>query len=114
MNMMTLPRMNGSSKGMQHIWLRSSVENFFSTINWEDRPLEVAPEVSASDTELSDQPVVSNGATPLSMTLNVGQFFELFPWEGQRIIAAPVAVEAPVTDEAAVDEITLDDFSDLF
>lgn len=114
MNMMTLPRMNGSAKGMQQLWLRSSVEEFFSTINWDDRPIEVQPEITAPDTELSEQAVVSNSPALLSMTLSVGTFFELFPWDGQRVIAAPVAVEAPITDEISADEITLDDFSDLF
>ncbi|MGB3493371.1 MAG: hypothetical protein WBA57_11620 [Elainellaceae cyanobacterium] len=114
MNMMTIPHMNGSAKGMEQLWLRSSVEKFFSTINWDDRPLEVKSEASAPELEQSDQAVIPNGVAQLSMALSVKQFFDLFPWEGQPVIAAPLAVETTITDEVTGDDITLDDFSDLF
>lgn len=110
---MTLPHTNGSAKGMQQAWLRSSVEKFFSTINWDDRPLEVKARAASAD-PTSEQTNASNGSTPLSLTMSVSQFFELFPWEGQRVIAAPLPVEAPIVDEVSADEITLDDFSELF
>lgn len=108
---MTMLHNNGSAQGMQDLWLRSTVEEFFSAINWDDRPIEPAPSVSKVDSE----PAASSAAhTPLSMTMSVSQFFTLFPWDGQRAIAAPLSVTMPLPNTTEGADITLDDFSDLF
>lgn len=117
MNMMTVPHTNGSAKGMQKVWLRSTVEEFFSSVNWDDRPVEVVEPKAlvedASDPETLAQPVSSHH--PLSLSMSVNDFFDQFPWEGQPIIAAPLPVNeaSPEADDDAND-ITLDDFSGLF
>jgi len=118
MNMMTLPHTNGSAKGMQQTWLKSTVEEFFSTVNWDDRPIEVvkpqqlSEEISSSASTATPAP----GGPSLSITLSVSEFFDAFPWEGQPTIAAPIPVQnmVPQETEEGVNDITLDDFSGLF
>ncbi|MEB3355514.1 MAG: hypothetical protein VKK04_02115 [Synechococcales bacterium] len=101
---MTLPSKNGSAQGMTSTWLPSSVQEFFSAVNWDDRPLEPqAPEQAHQAT---------TGELGLDMT--VTQFFEAIAWDGVRVIAAFTPVEEPMAEESTVDEITLDDFSGLF
>lgn len=107
MNLATLTR-NGSSPhgsapiGSTKNWLQSSVQEFFSRINWEDAPLEVQ-ELKLHALQGSD--------TPLSLTLSVSQFFAAIPWEG-----TPIAPQTgnQVESESTENAFTLDDFSNLF
>lgn len=102
------PHKNGSQvSAPNEAWLRSSVQSFFSGINWDDNPPEVQ-EIRRTYTE------PSRSEEPLSLTLSVCQFFAAINWEGGGgAIAAPPA--APLSTPAAtVDDLTLDDFSSLF
>lgn len=117
MNMMTVPHTNGSAKGMQQRWLTSTVEEFFSSVNWDDRPLEVVtPTLLFDDTTLNSEPSASAATISLSLTMSVSEFFDAFPWEGQPIIAAPIPVQETSPDDPPedVNDVTLEDFSDLF
>ncbi len=81
-------------------WLESSVQEFFSALNWEDLPLDI------QHGEVTSQ--YSNA--PLSLDLSVSRFFAAINWEGAAI-AAPVSA---ITQPTSADRFTLDDFSDLF
>jgi hypothetical protein len=85
-------------------WLQSSVQSFFTALNWEDSPPEVQEAKIASA-----QP---GNTDPLSLTLSVSQFFAALNWDGTAI-AAPIVSEQPTLQPAA-DNFTLDSFSDLF
>lgn len=106
MSTMTLPSTNGSSAYRPaQAWMQSSVQKFFSNINWEDNP----PEVQEAK-QASSEP----GHTgPLSLTMSVSQFFAALNWDGSAI-AAPVPQAQEPPQPSKPDEITLDDFSSLF
>jgi len=104
MSTMTLPSKNGSAQGMTSAWLPSSVQEFFSAVNWDDRPLEPpTPEQTPQST-----------TGELSLEMTVTQFMEAVSWDGERVIAAFTPVDEPIAAEPPADEITLDDFSGLF
>lgn len=85
-------------------WLILTVQQFFSTVNWDDQPLAVQ--------ELKRTSMQTGG--PLSLTLTVSQFMSAFPWDG-KAIAAPVALEEPPpVAETKGPDLTVDDFSNLF
>ena len=102
MSTLTLPQMNGSkaAKPTNH-WLQASVHDFFSTINWEDHPPEVQETRAAAQAHNE----------PLSLNTSVGRFFAAINWDGSAI-AAPAPIE-PAKPQPSND-LTLDDFSDLF
>jgi hypothetical protein len=112
--MMTAPHRNGSAKGMQTLWLRSSVQEFFSSVNWENRPLQVVePEdlFSSHHESTASQAQSERQSSGLDMTLSVSQFFDVFPWDGKPAIAEPIALSnLSLEDEEPEEEITLDDF----
>lgn len=82
-------------------WLESSVQEFFSALNWEDLP----PTIQRAGQDTSQY-----SDAPLSLDLSVSRFFAAVNWEGAAI-AAPVSVP---TQSTSTDSFTLDDFSDLF
>jgi hypothetical protein len=82
-------------------WLQSSVQEFFSTLNWEDLPPDIQP-MGQITSQYSD--------APLTLDLSVSQFFAAVNWEGAAI-AAPVSTP---TQASSTDSFTLDDFSGLF
>ncbi len=93
--------MNGSAAHPDpEDWLQSSVREFFSQFNWDDRPLALQ--------DLSSDPV---SPQPLSLDMSVSYYFSAIDWEGSAI-AAPI----PVSDlpPAPSSNLTLDDFSSLF
>lgn len=102
MSTLTLPTMNGSSayKPVDE-WLQSSVQDFFSQLNWDDAPLALE----------QNNPVAEVVDAPLSLEMSVTRFFAAFNWDGSAI-AAPVTVEPPKPTSKG--DFTLDDFSDLF
>lgn len=103
MSTMTLPHRNGSSAyADSEAWQQSSVQTFFSRFNWEDSPPEVH-EVK--------QAAARHSTEPLSLTLSVSQFFAAVNWEGTAIAAATPQPTAPVQK---ADDLTLDDFFNLF
>lgn len=92
---------NGSAHTHSHNWLQSSVQEFFSTLNWEDLPPNIQ-QIGEVTFQYSD--------APLSLDLSVSRFLAAINWEGAAI-AAPVNAPTPST---SADSFTLDDFSDLF
>jgi hypothetical protein len=104
---LTLPQTNGSKAATTvSPWLQSSVQSFFSTINWEDSPPEV------QQIKQNAMPSTGATATPISMAMSVNQFFAAINWDNAAI-AAPVQ-QATSLSQPKPSEITLDDFSDLF
>jgi hypothetical protein len=103
----TLLQTNGSQSGAAlDSWLTSSVQSFFHGINWEDNP----PNVQ----KLKWVVASNNGSDAMSLTLSVQQFFAAVNWNGAAI-AAPVAIDQPGrSPQAEADNITLEDFSNLF
>ncbi len=78
-------------------WATLSVQQFWQQFNWDGRP---QPPAGAA-------PGLGSG---LSLSLSVGQYFALMPWEGQAIVAA-APVSAPAIPEEPAEELaTLDDF----
>lgn len=106
MSTMTLPQTNGSrTVKSEAAWLTSSVQAFFSGVNWDDHSPEVQEAVRSS----------SHGSnTPLSLTLSVSQFFAAVNWDGVEIAAAPAAAAESAAPAKPADDLTLDDFSSLF
>lgn len=103
MSVLTLPQMNGSSVSKPaEQWLQSSVQDFFTAVNWDDHP----PEIRASATTATDA-----SSEPFSLEMSVSRFFASINWDGNAI-AAPVPQEQP--QAIRKNEFTLDDFSDLF
>lgn len=98
---------NGNGNGASHqpqSWLKQSVQQFFTAINWEDH----APEIQ--NLRLA---TVRGESQPLSLQLTVSQFFSAISWEGDTVAMPPKPVIEPVS-EAESNAFTLDDFSDLF
>ena len=114
MNMMTTLHQNGSASGMHSLWLRSSVQDFFSAVNWENRPLQVVePQEQLSDSQEAIAPNGSDdiGLIGLDMKMSVRTFFDTFPWDGKPAIAEPIVLSDLSLEEADREEgITLDDF----
>ncbi len=102
MSTLTLPTMNGSSASLPSTdWLQSSVQEFFTALNWDD-----LPPISQSESQAFHQ-----GTEPLTFEMSVSRFFTAIPWDGNAIAAA---VSLPQSPPSTADELTLDDFSDLF
>lgn len=111
MSTLTLPAMNGSKAhpaamngSKAHIaeqdWVQTSVREFFSQLNWDDRPL------NPQETDLG--PVSSQA---LSLDMSVSYYFSAIDWDGSTI-AAPISISEPPS--APSNDLTLDDFSNLF
>ena len=109
MSTLTVPPTNGFKPPMPNLnGLQSSVQAFFSAINWEDNP----PEVQRLRQEAIPQAGSASTVKELTLSMSVSSFFAAFNWDNATIAAA---VSAPV--EAArpkPKDLTLDDFSDLF
>lgn len=87
-------------------WLKLSVRDFFTRVNWTDQ----SPEIQAIQisTFQGDQPTAS-------LQLTVSQFFSSIPWDG-REVAAPIEAQSVVatTPKQGGNEFTVDDFAGLF
>lgn len=99
MTSLTLPQMNGSSSKAADAWLQSSVQEFFSNLNWDDQP------------QRSVQSAPSVEDEPLGLETSVSRFFAAFNWDGNAIAAPPPTKQLPVKQSK---DFTLDEFSDLF
>jgi hypothetical protein len=97
-------------------WLKTSVQTFFATCNWENR----SPEMQ----QIQISSLLEEGI-PLTLDLSVGQFFTAVNWEGVTLKPASAAATPSAADLAAElaefgleipakDTFTLTDFSDLF
>ncbi|WP_421655738.1 hypothetical protein [Leptothermofonsia sp. ETS-13] len=105
MSTITLLHTNGSkARHLSQSWMQISVQKFFTAINWEDNP----PEIQQVRLAASEP----NNISTLSMTMNVSQFFAALNWDGNEIAA--VTQDQPSIQPPKPDEITLDDFSNLF
>ena len=109
---MTAVLLNGNLKGnsskpdLSASWKRETVQQFFGSCNWDDHSLKVqALKLTATQPQDSDR--------PLSLTLKVQDFFAAVNWDGTAIAAFPTLEKLAIEDTAA-DNLTLDDFSDLF
>lgn len=114
MTTMTLPQRNGShpvipDRAPAPAWLRQSVQQVFSSMNWDDHP----PEIHELKTAASETIAQGGQAEPLSLTMKVNQFFATFNWDGAAI-ALPTPPANSVEQTSPGDAFTLDDFSDLF
>jgi len=89
-------------------WSTTSVRDFFEQIPWTGVVMR-APETGSGRAQGA-----SSEPHSLSMTLNVSEYFNLFPWDGKPNIAAPVAPLDIQPDLPEDDGITLDGFADLF
>ena len=107
MNQLTaMPKNGRSEERTSSHWWQASVQDFFSSINWEMHPVEV---------QEFKQAQLQGSTKPLSLTLSVAQFFSCMAWDGQPVVAPDFAdsqnLEIPREE---TDDLTLDDFSDLF
>lgn len=107
MNQLTISDTNGKRAGLPKEWLRRSVGEFFTAIDWDLQPLLV------QQSEQAGAAVWQGSNEPLSPMLSVSQFFSCFPWEGKQV-AAPVPGRIAPAAESSSNELTLDDFSSLF
>jgi limonene-1,2-epoxide hydrolase len=87
-------------------WKQQTVQQFFAAFNWDDHSAAVqALKYTATQQPYSDR--------PLSLTLNVQEFFAAINWDGSTIAALPSSPDLTIAN-AAEDDFTLDNFSDLF
>lgn len=107
--MSAIAHTNGSARGANNgsaqagaPWLQSSVQDFFSAFNWEDRPPEIYASSSGQD------------SGELSLSLSVSQFFAAVSWEGRPAIAAPLLPDVSELESPPPNDLTLDDFFSLF
>lgn len=107
MNQLTALLENGKSEAqISANWLQTSVQDFFSSINWEMAPVEVQQFKRES---LQASPELT------SLTLSVARFFSCIPWEGQPVIAPSFAESENLEiEQEESEDLTLDDFSSLF
>lgn len=91
-------------------WLALSVREFFTAVNWENKP----PEIQ----QLSQELVISatqGTISPLSLNLTVSQFFGAIPWDGSTIASLPNQTDGSfLATTADSSDFTLEGFSDLF
>lgn len=97
---MTASFTNGSQPDS---WQRLSVQQFFSTLNWDDHP----PIVQLKQMALQH---IDLAGSPPDLTRSVRDFFAAIDWDDSTIAARPEALP-PAT---SIDAFTLDEFSNLF
>jgi hypothetical protein len=79
-----------------------TVRQFFSTVNWDDRS---SQRINQTDPEIIDE--------QSSLGLTVGEFFAAVNWDGGAI-ANRLALPTTQSKPSKTNQITLDQFSDLF
>jgi hypothetical protein len=105
-NATTLTHTNGATpRNHSTPWSDLSVQQFFQAVNWEDN----SPEIQEIKLNASQ----GEGMT-LSMLLTVSQFFTAVNWDGTTIAAASTPNGAAKPQPLVSDQLTLDDFSQLF
>jgi hypothetical protein len=99
-----------------NLLMRKTVKIFWQEVNWENRPIPVAP-IAVVQPETNGQaaisePPVANMAIPalmLDLKMSVRDYLNAIPWAGVPLVAAPTPV--PVVVEDSKHKIdTLDDF----
>jgi hypothetical protein len=97
--------LNGNVSKLPAHWQRQTVQQFFGAFNWDDHSLKVQA--------LKLTPALGQGSNqPLSLTLKVQEFFAAVNWDGNAIAAFPTLER--LASKSAADDLTLDNFSDLF
>lgn len=104
---MSTTALNGR-KAESPTWYTLSVRNFFEQISW------TGASASQATASLSSHTTALDEAVGLSLRLQVNDFFNRFPWEGQPHIATPISPVGVQAESSAADSITLDGFADLF
>lgn len=89
--------------------LHTSVQSFFTTCNWENKPVAA---IATPEIQRLEQAAAIESVTELSFDLRVRQFFAAVNWEGTAMAPSPVIEEEPALEPD--DGFTLTDFSDLF
>lgn len=114
MSTMTLIQRNGSAEGVNP-WLKTTVQQFFQELNWENRPQSqpsASPSAKTSPTAAPVAPVMP--AAP-DLTASVNQFFGAIAWDGTPTVAAPLPAEEPSAPSPPAEKnVTLDDFFGSF
>lgn len=116
MNHAMLPQNNGSSQANElaqtngaaspQAWLKQTVQQFFSSVNWDDQPPEIQ-HLRLANAQAEPQ--------SLSRFLTVSQFFNSFNWVGDSSVSTASPSQFLVEPVADTNNVfTLDDFSDLF
>ena len=95
--------LNGSASKPPAHWQQQTVQQFFGAFNWDDHSLKVQA--------LKLTPALGHSQS-LSLTLKVQEFFAAVNWDGSAIAAFPTLEK--LVSESAADDLTLDNFSDLF
>lgn len=117
MSTMTLIQRNGSAEGVNP-WLKTTVQEFFQGVNWENRVQPPSSPLPKPQPQPSSPAAAPLAATPasLDLTLSVTQFFEAIAWEGiPRIGASPSKDASPPSPSAQPETSeTLDDFFGSF
>lgn len=86
----------------ENSWLQLSVEQFFSQCNWQGQSLATV-----------ENGHHANGTSRLS--LSVGDFFRLLPWEGTPAVGSfPKGSSALTPTDLEYEEVTLSDLLDAF
>jgi hypothetical protein len=107
---MTLVHTNGHGNGSiahptNESWLKLTVKEFFSGINWDNNPSEVQElKVAAFQGDVA----------PLSLMLSVNQFFAAVNWDGMVIAPSPVSTSLETNSGKEAKDFTLEEFSGLF
>lgn len=96
--------------------MRQTVKKFWQEVNWENRPIPVAP-VAVAQPDTNGQATISELSTVsaiapaliLNFKMSVRDYLNAIPWTGAPLIAAPTPAAVAVEDiEHKID--TLDDF----
>jgi hypothetical protein len=88
-------------------WGQQTLRAFWQSVNWDNRPLAIAPQPQSAA-----PPGSSDGL--LSLSLTVGEYFRNIPWSGiapVAVVASPSAIDEEFSTE---DAPTLDDFMSCF
>jgi hypothetical protein len=96
--------------------MRQTVKQFWQEVNWENRPIPVAP-VAAVQPETNGQAAILDPsavstiapALILNFKMSVRDYLDTIPWTGAPLVAAPTPTAVVVEDNKYKID-TLDDF----
>lgn len=108
MSTIPIPGRRHDYQALDQSWSTISVRDFFEHMPWTGMPENTLERTSDSS------PTDTTGASSLNLQLKVGEYFNLFPWDSQPDIAAPLAPIDIQPDLSLENDITLEGFADLF
>ena len=91
------------SNGRWHPWQTLSVQEFFSTVNWNNDTVQTMP-----------LPIVKAGARSVNHGITVNEFFNAIPWEHEALIVAPSRQDINIPAKDGTEDFNLDDFFGSF